>query len=184
MAWTAPMTAVANATWTSAQFNTHVRDNLIETMPGQFTAGGRFLAADAANSLGQRTPLSATVATEQTTTNTGYVDLTTVGPTVSLTTGAKALVFYASNLGNDTLSAQTWFSVAVSGATTIAANDDWGVICDGLAASVAGLDNTMRWSATYLFDTLTPGTNTFTMKYRVGSNTGRYANRHLMVIPF
>lgn len=38
MAWTAPMTASANGTLTAAQFNTHVRDNLLETETAKATA--------------------------------------------------------------------------------------------------------------------------------------------------
>ena len=33
MAWTAPMTAVSGSVLTAAQWNTNVRDNLLETAP-------------------------------------------------------------------------------------------------------------------------------------------------------
>lgn len=38
MAWTAPLTAALNGTLTAAQFNTHVRDNLLETEAAKATA--------------------------------------------------------------------------------------------------------------------------------------------------
>jgi hypothetical protein len=45
------MTAVTNATFTAAQFNTHVRDNLLETAPAKATAADRFILTDGANAV-------------------------------------------------------------------------------------------------------------------------------------
>ena len=54
MAWTAPMTAVANAVFTAAQFNTHVRDNLLETAPAKATTTGGYFVATGTNTIVQR----------------------------------------------------------------------------------------------------------------------------------
>ena len=51
MAWTAPRTWVAGETVTAALMNTHVRDNLLETMVAKTTAAGDLVYASAANSL-------------------------------------------------------------------------------------------------------------------------------------
>ena len=50
---------------------------------------------------------------------------------------------------------------------------------DGAAAS-----NVWRMGTSHLFDTLTPGNNTFTMRYLVGSGVGTFGNRELIVLPF
>src|SRR5947208_15531095 len=65
----------------------------------------------------------AVVNTSETTTSATYADLTTVGPQVSLTTGAKAIVFARAYLTNTTAATDTFVGVSVSGATTIAALD-------------------------------------------------------------
>ena len=59
MAWSAPMTAVANSTFTAAQFNQYVRDNLNETAPALATAAGSYFAADGINSIAERRAVTA-----------------------------------------------------------------------------------------------------------------------------
>jgi hypothetical protein len=54
--WSAPMTAVANSTFTAAQFNQYVRDNLNETAPAKATSAGSYFVADGVNSIAERTP--------------------------------------------------------------------------------------------------------------------------------
>jgi hypothetical protein len=69
--------------------------------------------------------------------------------------------------------------VAVSGATSIAASDAWRTVLDGVTAS-----NVNRLAGFHLFTTLNAGSNTFTMQYKVGSGTGTFADRELLVFPF
>jgi hypothetical protein len=123
------------------------------------------------------TPQSATVATLQTTVSVAYADLATVGPAVTLQTGAKALI---------TLSCQGWQSaagnvnnvaVAVSGATTLAAADANSVVMTG---AVALYQQTP--CRTFLLSGLTPGVNTFTAKYKVNAGTGSFTNRDITVV--
>lgn len=182
MAWTAPMTATANTAFTAAQFNTHVRDNLLETAPGKATAGvsnGSLLAKSGTNQIAWRTPSLSTVLTEQTTTSTSYANLATSGPAVTLTTGVRALVIISASLRN-TSTNSCFMSVTVSGATTSAATDDRALRWrDG-----TGSDGEAQMSHAYMFTALTAGSNTFTAKYRVIGGTGTFRNRHLMVIPF
>jgi hypothetical protein len=68
-------------------------------------------------------------------------------------------------------------SVAVSGASTIAADDAYGIELQGVTAN-----NSNRWGSSRKLDGLTAGSNTFTMKY-AATNTGTFANRHLVVMP-
>lgn len=177
MAWTAPMTAVANAVFTAAQFNTHVRDNLLETAPAKATTVNSYFVSNGANSIGERIPGHATVATSQTTTSTTYTDLTTVGPVVNVDTGTKALVFLKASILNATSGTLTHMGFAVSGTSTIAASDAFSI--DGTTTTA------FRIGGAFIVTGLTPGTNTFTAKYRVSAaTTGTFADRDLIVLPF
>jgi len=172
------MTAVAGDIWTSAQFNTYVRGNLLESLPGKATAAGRFGITTGANTIAERAITEATVATAQTRTLTSYGDLTTVGPSITATTGTKAIVWFQSRMGNSSANAETSVSVAVSGATTISASDDWRLLQSGCAANSIN-----RGGMVHMFTGLTAGSNTFTMKYRVSGGTGTFQDRSLILFP-
>jgi hypothetical protein len=172
------MTAVANTVFTAAQFNTHVRDNLNETAPAKATTAGTIFVASGANSIAERVPSTAAVTTSETTTGTGYGDLTTPGPAVTVTTGTKAIVMVASLVQNSTAGQNSYASYAVTGASAISATDDRAVLI-----TAAATNQTLRASAVYMETGLTAGSNTFTMKYRVTGGTGSFQNRRITVIP-
>lgn len=180
MAWTAPMTAVANTAFTAAQFNTHVRDNLLETMPGKATAGfanGSFAVKSGTNQIAMRTPLVVSVDTQQSSSNTSYGNLSTVGPTITCTTGAGAICFWsASSLNSGSNS--SLMSLQVSGATSFAADDN-----KALRHRDADSSGEEAFSMSYMYTTLNPGSNTFQCKYRVIGGTGTWQYRRLIVIP-
>lgn len=172
------MTATANTAFTAAQFNAHVRDNLLETAPAKATTAGRIFVATGANAIAERVITAASIATSETTTSSSFTDLATTGPAVTVTTGTQALVIVTCQVNNST----TNFSVAgyaVSGASTVAADDDRSLVQD----STAGNFEDVRASAVNYQSGLTAGSNTFTMKYRVGGGTGAFQRRHLIVIP-
>lgn len=179
MSWTAPMTAVANSVFSAAQFNQYVRDNLNETAPAKATGPGQFFVSTAANAIAARQLSSAVVATSQATTSTTFADLATAGPTVSVSTGPRALVLFATNVSNSLSNSASAASVAVTGASSIAAGAAWRILTDGLTAS-----NILRISGMHLFTTLVTGTNTFTMKYTAGSGQATFSDRELVVLPF
>lgn len=181
MAWSAPMTAVANTAFTAAQFNTFVRDNLNETAPAKATTAGGYFVATSTNTIAQR--LSDFVITDitETTTSTSYTDLATGGPAISLTTGTRAFVSVGAEIGNtSSLTSSVQISVAVSGATTIAASDNWAFGNNGWTST----SHRLRGTTAFMFESLTPGVNTFTCKYRVTAGTGTFRRRMLTVIPF
>ena len=155
MSWTAPPTFVAGAVFTAAQAN--------------------ILGGDIAF-LGGTT--GATVATSQTTTSTTYADLGTIGPVVTVTTGANALVICTSSMGNAS-SSNNFMGFAISGATTLAAADATAlvIVCTGVAGAA------QQNSALYFQTGLTAGSNTFTAKYRTTAGTCSFGNRCLTVIP-
>ena len=181
MAWSTPLTAVANAALTAAQWNASVRDNLNETAPAKATAAGQLFVSTGVNAIAARTPTTAVVATLESTASTTFVDLTTVGPAVTVTTGTKALVFTTAQLSSNTAGASNNASYAVSGASTVAAS-----VAGGVAFRSAVINQDARISVADLVSGLTPGSNTFTMKYAVGAapaGTGSFQNRAITVLP-
>lgn len=178
MAWTTPMTAVHNQQWTAALWNTHVRDNLLETMPGKATTAGRWFISTGVNAIVERRIESAVVATSQSTTSTSYTNLTTSGPAVStVATGTRALVFFSASIDMTTASSQGFISYAVSGATTIASNDARSALSDGMPGS----GNANAYGGCHMVTNLNSGNNTFTMQYRSSSGTVTFSDREIVV---
>lgn len=183
MAWSAPMTAVAGAVFTAAQFNQFVRDDLLETAPAKATTAGAHFAATGVNSIAERISANAVDLNSGTTTSTSFVDLdapAAAGPSVTATTGPAAMVVVHCTLANSgTGSARMAYDV--SGATSIAAADNRGIGFFGVAgASMVAGTSVMHVSGS---TALTPGSNTFTAKYRVSSGTGTFSARRIFVFP-
>ena len=112
------------------------------------------------------------VDTSETTTSASYTDLATVGPDVTLTTGTTVLVTVAFT-GYSSAAFASVMSFAVSGATTLAASDANAAYCNS-----NGVNHTA--TRTVLLTGLTPGSNTFTAKYR-GSTTRTFNYRSISV---
>lgn len=177
------MTAVANATFTAAQWNTNVRDNLLETEGAKATTRGRYFVTTAANAIAERSWYMNYNTTIQSTTSTSYADLSTSGPSVTSTTGTSAIVFWHCKMGNTTSGQSVWCSPEVTGATTVAASDTWAVMFDGMSAATSS-DNQQGQAGFHRFTSLTAGLNTFKMKYRVSANTGWFGARSIQVMSF
>lgn len=179
MAWSTPLTAVANSALTAAQWNASVRDNLLETGPAKATVAGRLLVTAGANSLVERVVTQTTQNASGSTTSSSFTDLsgTTVGPSVTAVTGTKALIWFSSQMQCSVAGAVTQVAVAISGATTAAADNTIDIYTDGLGAGQA-----MRSSVVHLFENLTAGSNTFTLKYRTGAGTGTFYDRSIGIL--
>ena len=175
MAWTTPRTWTDGEVVGQTIHNAHVRDNFNETAVAKATAAGQIFVATGLNALAARTPTEATVATSQGTTSTSYVDLATVGPTIStLTTGTQAIVFLTAQISNSGANS-SFMGIDVSGATTVAAADTDALLVVGTSA--------VRATCIVFLTGLTPGTHTFTAKYRTTAGTATYVNRNVVVIP-
>ena len=123
---------------------------------------------------------TATVATSETTTSTSYTDLATAGPAVTVTTGTKALVTVSGIVYNTTASEFAVMAFAVSGATTVAAADLYGVTISPVAATVGDAIGASRVT---LLTGLTAGSNVFTAKYkRSNAGTATFTTRSISVI--
>ena len=118
------------------------------------------------------------VNTLQSTSSTTYVGLTTA-QTITMTTGTKALVLL-SGLLTANIDTIPKASVAVSGATTIAAAD----------SNSAQAQSSVTGGYTFVFSnaiplTLTAGSNTFTMQFRNNSATSvSFSDRCMTVIAY
>lgn len=176
MAWSAPMTAVASSVFTAAQFNTFIRDNLNETAPAKATTSGAYFTVSNTNEITERVAQSASVLVSETTTSTSYTDLTTAGPEVTVDTGPFALVLVHGSVENSGAGSSR-MAYEVSGASSIAPADNRGICTFGVAGTGVVA------SGVALHTDLTPGTNTFTAKYRVASGTGTFLSRRLVVFP-
>ena len=178
MAWTNPLTWVSQNV-TAALLNAELRDNLNETAPGIATTAGRFFVSDGANSIVERRPQQAVVATSETTTSTTYTNLATVGPAIAVSTGAAALVIVSATISNNTAGSTVLMGHAVTGASTHSAQDSIALIYESSGAS-----DLVGASFAFLRTDLTTGSNTFTAVYRVTANTGTFKDRYITVIPF
>jgi hypothetical protein len=124
------------------------------------------------------TSATSSIATSQTTSSTSYTDLSTAGPSVTLSTGTKALVIVSASIRMQTDGQTAFMSYAVSGATTVAASDTVSL----QKQQVSNQNELIRASAASVA-TLTAGSNTFTAKYRSSAaNTSTFVDRSIVVI--
>lgn len=182
MAWTVPMTFIDNTVLTAAQLNTNLRDNFLETIPAKATnnggAGAGYFIVQGPHQIAERGIGYAEVNTSQTTTSSSYTNLSTVGPSVSVLTGTKAIVIFSAEMGAPAGGIECGVAPEVAGATSIPADDDRALVI----AAGPGSRNAASYMAVYT--ELTPGINIFTLKYMVSQQTGTFLNRHLWVMPF
>lgn len=188
MAWTAPMTFVSGAALTASQLNTHLRDNMFETEAAKVTAAGQYLVTIGRNHIEKRTPLAARVNTDETTTSTNFIDLDTIGPSVTVTSGSICLVLNKADIYNSAANQAGGMAFDIQGTqadgsdgTQLEARDSWMCMTDGV--SLGSGNSAMNC---VLISSIVPGTNTFTSKYKVGNsaNTGHFRYRVIAVFPF
>lgn len=180
MAWSAPMTAVANSIFTASQFNQFVRDNLNETAPAKAANAGGYFVTTGVNAIAERLAGADLINAAETTASTSFTDLATPGPEVTRVTGTSAIVAVYGLVSIDTAGVSALMSFAVSGATSVSASDTRSVTYQPPSVASA---RSIRASAVTLQDGLTPGSNVFTAKYRVTGGTGSFNNRRIAVIP-
>lgn len=111
-------------------------------------------------------------------TSTSYTDVSPIGPIVTQETGTSALVIIcatATNVGS--IEEFALISIDVSGATTMAPTDNNGTSCRMPVAAQASLTRAI------ILTGLTPGANTFTLKYRVTGSSYNISQQSMIVIP-
>jgi hypothetical protein len=179
MAWTAPLTATDGVEFTSSQYNIYIRDNMLEMAVAKATAGTQYFSSTGTNKIAAYMAKTATVATSQGTTSEEYTNLSTTGPSVTVDHGKTALVFWQAQMSNSSANIHCSASFGASGTSHVSPSDSYRLVSDGI-----GANETSQYSAVRLVGKLTPGTSTFTMKYRRGSSgTATFANRTIAVFP-
>lgn len=113
--------------------------------------------------------------TTESTSSTTFVDLATVGPFVTIATGTNVLVMVSVTAYRASAGFSAYVGIDVSGATTIAA-------ADVVSAASPGGSYGVLLVRTYLITGLTPGSNTFALKYRCdGGGPWYFFNRSIAV---
>jgi len=178
MTWTAPKTFIANDTLSSAELNVHLRDNLLEAAPAKARNVGAYFVSNGDNTLSERIPTGDLESTAEQSASTSYVDLATIGPSVTATTQSQAFVIISCHMYNSGANA-VWMSYDVSGTTVTAAADNRALMFNNAAGQG------QRAGVVILHATLIPGPNTFTAKYRVSTaGTGTWSDRRIAILPF
>lgn len=183
MAWTAPMTAIAGGIVAAADFNTYVRDNLNATEAALAARPGGFFVSTGLHAIAERVFSTDFLDVLETVASSTYGNLATVGPTVTVTTGTKALVVQGGRIGDNTAAVgnpSNKMSWAISGATTRAAADDWAAGGVWVGNGNGPVIYASRW---YLATGLTAGSNTFQAKYACSSGTASFDHRSIHVLP-
>ena len=119
---------------------------------------------------------SAETLTNQTTTSTSYTGLATA-TAVTLTTGTKAMIMFSSEIELTATADRAYMSYAVSGATTISANDAFSINIKTNASQTIDAH-----SYAYIVTGLTAGSNTFTAQYKSSGATVYFNNRRINVV--
>lgn len=121
-------------------------------------------------------------ATSETTVSPTYADLSggATGPAVTVTIGANgvALVDVGCGMSNTVANNGNYMGFAISGATTVAASDTFSSSNRTALANFGTYHGRM-----FLVTGLTPGSTTFTAKYRTEANTATVADRRIAVVP-
>lgn len=117
------------------------------------------------------------VATLQTTTSSSYADLTTAGPQATVVSaGTRALLIWSAQTWNSNSTFGTTMAVAITGATTRAAQD-----VEALKVTIGSSGEAFQ-VAQFAYVPIAAGSNTYTCKYKApGGGTGNWANRRLFV---
>lgn len=151
--------------------------NINETAVAKVTTAGDYVVATGTNSLTRRHIAHASVFVNSTTTSGSYTDPTgDNGPVVTVTTGSSAIVFTSVQMENTTTSDATWASFNVTGATDDPPEDSRAIMQNNTATQ-----GTRQGVTTYM--SLTAGSNTFRMLFRVSGGKGEFDDRRMTVFP-
>lgn len=153
---------------------------MLITPAGLATVAGQMWVSTAANAGAMRTPAFASITAAQNTTSIAtYGDLATVGPVVTVTTGVSVIYGFTANISNGTGGGGGQMAIAITGATTIAADDSRMIYVKSFGNGIA-----TRLGQVQFQPGLTAGSNTLTAKYTTPTGgTATFADRHLFAIP-
>ena len=194
MVWNDPKLFQEGEILTARDLNLYLRDNLLESEVTKCTTAGSHLTTNPAGQIIERKFAKDTVeASESLTGNPGAIsDCGTFGPSVTIETGTSALVLLSAKsttdwngFGFDAIGVAVEHTHPITNFYSISTADYKQKI------NYYTVENTYSQHAYFFILTdLTPGINTFTMKYVSGGDmgsdgpaTGTYSNRRLVVLP-
>lgn len=160
-----------------------------------FSLGNDLLVFDRVGAFGPSvidTVAAGTVAAAQSRTSTSYGDLSTVGPsvTVSVSPSGRVLVqvsAWVEALVDGSSAVGGAMGIGATGANTLSAADDEALVVflDIVCAVAVGGNTSIGASQVSLITGLNPGVTTFTAKYRalVSGETVSFYNRRLWALP-
>jgi len=126
---------------------------------------------------------SNTVATSQSTNSTTFANLTTIGPSVTITVPAsgEVSVTVAAYLTTGAANQSAYMGFDMSGVNTAVATDPRSAVAAATGQLAGGIVGTIM--RTFHLTGLNPGTTTFTTKFRTSSSTATFAERTIIVEP-
>jgi hypothetical protein len=170
-----PQTTTGDIAYRSATADVNTRLGIGSTGQVLTVAGG--VPSWATTAASTPTNSVATGAGNDTTSST-YVNLTS-SVAVTITTGTKALVIVRGQINTNAGTRHGLISYAISGASTVAASDDFCYSSGGISSTLNGASGTTA----RIVSGLTAGSNTFTVKVRsVDTGTVSFNNIQLSVI--
>lgn len=116
--------------------------------------------------------------TQGSTSSTSYTTTLASGgtnPTVTISTGTTAMITISCEHTNSLNTMSNRLSVSVSGATTLAASDNFCVFNNIITAG-----SQLCLNASFILTGLTAGSNTFAISYKTTGNTASYGNRRII----
>ena len=208
MAWTTPMTAVENSLLTAAQFNVHVRNNLLETEAARATTGNtpgpgtgataRVWGTEGPNRSAEHYVKDHNIDTLETTSaDETYVDLATPGPLVTVVTAYGFLIMVNCQLGTNTVNnAQASYEIYESDALgnppdvedgyfSSPANTGRAIEMDGAWPNGTAASSLNRYGVVQVWAAVPiKGLYTVKMKYKCTNNdaVASFAQRRLQVM--
>lgn len=174
MSWSATHLFVAGDALTAAQQNS-INGDLNESAAAKATTQGYwFISGSSANSINERAILQSEILTQETSTRTTYGNITTTGPTVTITTGTQAIISVTAQMFNSGAN-NMYTSYGITGATTSVSIDDRAL------AFQAGAGDQIRATCTTL-QTLTAGSNVLKAEYKTTAGTGTWDDRRILAM--
>lgn len=220
MAWSTPKIFLENEVLTAADLNQYLRDNLLENEVMKATTAGSRLSTDTQGNLVERTVSSDYVDTTESRPsgamvqisptlwehNRGPYNLGTPGPTVTVQTGTRAIAFYSATMKTDLKTETNTIAINIGIGVDVVTSSSNRLTADHALNSPVNQargfwipkSTTHSMGMMCHFSGLTPGLNTFTMRYFVenpeatlsGSTvTGwtdvisTFSHRKLMILP-
>jgi len=150
-------------------------------------ANGTYLSADSSTATGLKwsaisaspTSASSFISDVNTSNSTSFTGLSTA-QSVTLTTGTKVMVIMTAKCQQQNENGiRSWMGYAISGATTVAASESKSSLWSNKNEPATSVYDSR---SSIFFETVTAGSNTFTMQVKVSSGTSYFQDRQLLVI--